>query len=240
MCARFRITAIGALLVSVPAFGQTNQQATVPQPAVQQQSATQHPPATPPSKPHSTESPVADAAQASKQARDSAPATKVYRNHDLKDPNAETPVSGAAAASGAAAPTAAPASAQSVAYSAVATPTQTPAAFEAQAAIFTSQVRAEKGKIIDIQTNIRNLKSQFAAWSAEYSQDEEAPVCWTSAYDSSYYKDWCSAGRNLKAQYDAAENQLAQEKARLEQMQEDIRRKATATQSTIPTEATPF
>ena len=216
--------------MNVAAFCQTDEPATMPQPAVQQQSAT--PPLTaksaetqPPAKPQRTTSPVADAAQASKQARGSAPAAKMYRNHDLKDPDAPVANASATGAQGAPTSTAKAAYAQSGSYPAAATPAQTPAAFAAQAVTFREQVRVEKGKIIDLQTNIRKLQAQFAAWSAEYWQDEEAPVCWTSAYNSPYYKDWCSAGRDLKAQFEAAQTQFAQEKTRLEQMQEDIRRK---------------
>lgn len=85
-------------------------------------------------------------------------------------------------------------------------------------------MKVEKGKIIDIQNRITSLKYQFDAWSAEFSQDFDAQACWTSQYYSPYYKDWCDTGRNLKAQYDAAQAHLGQEKAHLEQMQENIRR----------------
>ncbi len=96
--------------------------------------------------------------------------------------------------------------------------------FEAQGKTFQNQVRVQKGKIIDIQNHITSLKNQFAAWSAEFAQADEASSCWTSAYYTPYYKDWCDTGRNLKAQYEASQRQLAQEKVRLEQMQENIRR----------------
>jgi len=67
------------------------------------------------------------------------------------------------------------------------------------------------------------LKRQFANWRAGFARENEAFSCWTSLY--SVYQDYCDTGRNLKAQYEAAQSQLAQEKARLEQMQENIRRK---------------
>ena len=84
--------------------------------------------------------------------------------------------------------------------------------------------KVQKGKIIGIQNHITSLKNQFAAWSTSFSQDSDAPACWTSTYYTPYYKSWCDTGRNLKVQYDASQAQLAQEKARLEQMQEKIRR----------------
>jgi hypothetical protein len=40
-----------------------------------------------------------------------------------------------------------------------------------------------------------------------------------------YYKDYCDVGKNLRAQIEAAQRQLAQQKTNLENMQEDIRRK---------------
>jgi len=106
-----------------------------------------------------------------------------------------------------------------------ATQIQKDRAFEAQAKVFKSQILVEKGKIVDIRNRIADLKYQFDMWSTEYAQDPtDAQTCWTSAYYTPYYKDWCDTGRNLKAQYDASQRQLDQEKARLEQMQENIRR----------------
>lgn len=89
--------------------------------------------------------------------------------------------------------------------------------------VFRNQILLEKEKIIDIQNHITDLKYQFDEWTSEFSQNDGALECWTSMYSSE--KDWCDTGRNLKAQYDGAQTQLAQEKARLEQMQEVIRRK---------------
>jgi hypothetical protein len=97
--------------------------------------------------------------------------------------------------------------------------------FEAQGKVFQNQVKVQKGKIIDLQNDITSLKNEFDAWSTGFAQDDEAQACWTSTYYTPYYKDWCDRGRNLKAQYEASERQLTQEKAKLEHMQEDIRRK---------------
>ncbi len=94
----------------------------------------------------------------------------------------------------------------------------------AQGLTFKNQVKVQKGKIVDIQNRITSLKNQFAAWSLGFAQDPDAQACWTSTYYTPYYKDWCDRGRNLKAQYEASQQQLAQEKAKLEQMQEKIRR----------------
>jgi len=92
--------------------------------------------------------------------------------------------------------------------------------------VFKNQMKVEKGKVIDIQNRVTDLKQQFDDWSTAYAQDPyDAQACATSQYYTPYYKDWCDAGRKLKAQYDAAQVQLTQEKSRLEQMQENIRRK---------------
>jgi hypothetical protein len=78
---------------------------------------------------------------------------------------------------------------------------------------------------IDIKNHITSLKYQFDQWTEEYSQNNGALVCGTSLYSSPDNKEWCDTGRNLKAQYDSSQTQLDQEKARLEQMQDGIRRK---------------
>jgi hypothetical protein len=96
--------------------------------------------------------------------------------------------------------------------------------FYSQGLVFKNQVKVQKGKIVDIQNRITSLKNRFASWSVRYAQDSEAQACWTSAYYTTYYRDWCDRGRNLKAQYEQLQRQLAQEKAKLEQMQEKIRR----------------
>jgi len=220
---RYWLEMIGWLLVTALAFGQTNQQPVGPQSTAAQ--PTNAPPASPqtanpqpanqrPVKP----SAVAAAASASKLARESAPATKVIRNHDLSDgsnaPDADKsePKPSAAAA-------------QADRDKVIQEDDRKVKQFEAQGNTFKNQIKVQKGKIIEIQNRITSIKSQFAAWSAEFAQADEAQVCWTSTYYTPYYKDWCDRGRNLKAQYEASQRQLAQEKARLEQMQEDIRRK---------------
>lgn len=202
----------GWLLMTALAFSQSSQQPTDPQ-STGPQPANSQPATPPPSKP----SAVAAAASASKLARQSAPPTKVIRNHDLND-GKNTPESGKSE------PTPNDAAAQAAQDRATEEDERKVEQFEAQGKTFQNQVKVQKGKIIDIQNHITSLKNQFAEWSAEFSQDDEAPACWTSAYYSPYYKDWCDTGRNLKAQYEASQGQLAQEKARLEQMQENIRR----------------
>jgi hypothetical protein len=158
------------------------------------------------------------AAAAARQARESAPPTKVIRNHDLSG--------GSNPPAAKSAPTPNDVAAQAARDKATDEEDQQAVQqFEAQGKKFKSQVRVEKGKIIDIQNQIASLKNQFAAWSTGFAQDDEAQACWTSTYYTPYYKDWCDRGRNLKAQYEAAQRQLAQEKTKLEQMQEDIRRK---------------
>jgi len=190
------------------AFGQTSAQPSTSQSTTAQPAAAQ--PASPkPVKPSAVDA----AASAARQARESAPPIKVIRNHDLSDGSKP-------------APTPQDTDAQASRDNAADEEDQRKAGdFEAQGKIFQNQVRVQKGKIIDIQDRITSLKNQFAAWSIGFAQDDEAQACWTSTYYTPYYKDWCDRGRNLKAQYEASQRQLALEKAKLEQMQEDIRRK---------------
>src|SRR5580704_1179377 len=225
---RDRLGMVGWPLLAALAFGQTSQQgnsqqSTGPQPSNSQAATTQ--PANPqaanqqPANPGLVKPSAVDAAAAAaRQARESAPPTKVIRNHDIR--NGSNPP---AAKSG---PTPSDAAAQAARDKATDEEDQQEVQrFEAQGKKFQSQVRVEKGTIIDIQNHIASLKNEFAAWSTEFAQDDEAQACWTSTYYTPYYKDWCDRGRNLKAQYEASERQLAQEKAKLEKMQEDIRRK---------------
>ena len=228
MSLRYWLATAGCLLMTASAFGQTNQQpgtaqaasaqATTPQPANSQPSNAQpanSPPANPkPIKP----SAVAAAAAASKLARESNPPSKVIRNHDLNDGSNPPEASKSA-------PTPDEAAAKAAQDKVDQDEERKAQQFEAQGKTFQNQIKVEKGKIIDIQNHITSLKNQFAAWSAAFSQDPDAQACWTSTYYTPYYKAWCDTGRNLKAQYDASQLQLTQEKARLEQMQEDIRRK---------------
>jgi hypothetical protein len=235
---RLKLTSIGMLLLSALAFGQADQPTTA-QPTTNQQPTTQQPTAQPPAKPAIVRQSVAGAARASRQAQESAPPAKIYRNKDVKDPSVPgSPATANSAATtapatGSAVPQNAPISAAhpaaivtaQTAPQADATQIQKDRAFEAQAKVFKSQILAEKGKIVDIRNRIADLKYQFDMWSTEYAQDPtDAQTCWTSTYYTPYYKDWCDTGRNLKAQYDASQRQLDQEKARLEQMQESIRR----------------
>jgi hypothetical protein len=212
---RSRLVLCAALLLpGTVAFGQTDQSVTA-QPPNNQPPSPQ--PTTPPSaKPQpNTRQTVAGAARASRELQASVPAAKVYRNKDVKDAAVHAPAQ--------------PAITQTLPASHPVVQTvdeeiQRDRAFEAQARVFKNQILVEKAKIAGIQNRMASLKDQFAAWSAEYSQDDQAPLCWTSSYTSPYYKDWCDTGRNLKAQYDASQRQLDQEKVRLEQVQESIRR----------------
>jgi hypothetical protein len=171
----------------------------------------------PPAKPVG-QSAVAAAASASKQARDSAPQIKVIRNHDLNDGSNPPEGAKSEAKSSAVDQSAAQAKETQVEE-------QKTRQFETQGKIFQNQIKVQKGKIIGIKNHIVSLKNQFDEWSTSFAQDSDAPACWTSTYYTPYYKSWCDTGRNLKAQYDAAQAQLVQEKARLEEMQENIRRK---------------
>jgi hypothetical protein len=218
---------IAALLWGALAFGQADQGTTAQPSSNPQAIAAQATPPPTAKEQRGTTHSVADAARASKQAKQSTPPAKVYRNRDLKDPN---DAANASPTSAAAAQTASLPAPHAIAPTPVSTALQTDAevqkdrAFEAQARVFKNQILVEKGKIVDIQNRMRSLKSQFDAWSASYAQDGDAQACWTSAYYSPYYRDWCDTGRNLKAQYDASLRQLDQEKIRLEKMQENIRR----------------
>jgi hypothetical protein len=218
MRVRYCLGMIGWLMMPALAFGQTSQQASTPQSAGAQptaaQPASQQPSNQKPVKPSAVDA----AASASRQARESVPPIKVIRNHDLNDGSNPPSSKSAATQNDAAAQAAADKATDEEDRHEV-------QQFEAQGKKFQNQVRVEKGKIIDIQNHITSLKNQFAAWSTSFAQDDEAQACWTSTYYTPYYKDWCDRGRNLKAQYEASQRQLAQEKAKLEQMQEDIRRK---------------
>ena len=212
---------IPPLLVCALAFGQSDQSTAAP-PSTSPTGSGQQEVASPSAKPRpAPPASVADAARASKQAQQSAPATaKVYRNKDVK---------GAADSGNTASVASTPIAQPGITKTAAETTDdqiRKDRAFEAQASVFKNQIRVAKSKIIDIQNRMKDLKYQFDAWSTEFAQDSsDAQACWTSQYYTPYYKDWCDRGRDLKAQYDATQAQLNQEKARLEQMQENIRRK---------------
>jgi hypothetical protein len=223
---RYCLVIIGWLLAATLVFGQTSQppanaQSTGAQPGnaapadSHQQAVSPQPASQRPVKP----SAVAAAASASRLASQSAPPVKVIRNHDISDGSNPPDADKAEAKQEAAA--------EQPAQNKVtqAKDDQDVRQFEAQGKIFQNQIKVEKGKIIDIQNHITLVKNQFAAWSVGFAQDDEAQACWTSTYYTPYYKDWCDRGRNLKAEYEASQVQLAQEKVKLEQMQEDIRRK---------------
>jgi len=215
-----RLKLIAPLLLSAFAFAQ-DQPATAQQPTTQRspgQQATTPPSTQPTAAPRSA---LDNAAHASKQTLQSAPPAKVYKNSDLRDPEESddtAPVGNGQPAT----PTIRHATPQPAAQTADPF-VQKAKAFEAQGKVYQNQIRGEKGKIVAIQSHITNLKYQFDQWSSGLAQNDGGHVCWTSLYST--YKDYCDTGRNLKAQYDASQLQLTQEKARLEQMQEDIRRK---------------
>jgi len=217
----YRLGMLGWLLMPVLAFGQTGQQPSSPQ-STDAQPTTSQPASPQPVNPKPIKpSAVAAAADASRQARDSAPPIRVIRNHDLNDgtspPEAKSdPKSNDAAAQAAQDKLTQDKTTQD--------DERKVRQFYAQGLTFKNQIKVQKGKIVDIQNRITSLKNQFAAWSVGFAQDPDAQACWTSTYYTPYYKDWCDRGRNLKAQYEASQQQLAQEKAKLEQMQEKIRR----------------
>lgn len=77
---------------------------------------------------------------------------------------------------------------------------------------------------------MREIQYRFDQWRIESAYDGDAPMCWTSNYNTAYYKGWCDTGRNLKAQYDNLQIRLDQERARLDHLQDSIRRKGYGTQ----------
>jgi hypothetical protein len=225
MSAGYWLKMIAPLLICALAFSQTDQPTntqlpTPPHPVgipAKAQKLTR-PPARPPS--------VAEAARSSKRLRESAPPAKIYRNKDVREhadarqTTADSPGDATASQAGLT-----PVTSRSAATAASGNPLQSPAAFASQGITLRNQVRVQKGKIIDIRNEITRLKAQFAEWSAGFLEDQVSPVCWTTLHDSPYYLAWCDTGRSLKAQYDGSQRQLEQEKTRLRQMQEAIRRK---------------
>jgi len=208
---RYWLSIAAWFLMNALASAQTTQPA-----ADSQSTASQTTSPAPPARPVKP-SPVAAAASASKQARDSAPPIKVIRNRDLNDGSNPSDAAKSEAKSSDVK--------QAVAQAKeIQEEEQKTRQFENQGKVFQNQIKVQKGKIVGIQNRIISLKYQFDARSTSFSQDSDAPACWTSTYYTPYYKSWCDTGRNLKAQYDAAQAQLAQEKKRLEEMQEKIRR----------------
>ncbi len=214
----------GAVLMSALAFGQTDQTSSAPP-------STTAPSAAKTSQPRQTNDKcpckprtVVDAASTSKQKAESEPPATIYRNKDLKDP-AETSLTSEGAATPPSVPKSVPTPTSAQKEPATpADPQQSPAAFKAQGDVYRNQILLQKQKIAGVQSRITDLKYQFDEWTAALAQDHTGvPICWTSSYG--YYKDWCDTGRNLNAQYDVVQGQLKQEKANLEKMQEEIRRK---------------
>jgi len=220
---RYWLEMVVWLLMTPLAFSQTNQQPadpqstgaqpTNPQPA-NSQPANPQPSNQRPSKP----SAVAAAASAAKLAHQSAPPSKVIRNHDLSDGN-NTPEPGKSE----------PKPNDTTTQTAQDKATQEEEdrkvqQFEAQGKTFENEIKVQKGKIIDLENRVQSLNDQFDAWSTSH-RHLNAAICWTSQHDDiDYYKSWCDIGRNLRDATDASQRQLAQEKVRLEQMQENIRR----------------
>jgi hypothetical protein len=216
-----------ALLICASAFGQTDQPSSPPQSTAQPSANKTSPPGQTNNKCPCKPRTVVDAANASKQKVESETPAKVYRSKDLKGP-AVPSVTSEGTASPALVPKSTPAAQASPqsASSSESAPLQSPASFKAQGDVYRNQILLEKEKVADIQSRITDLKYQFDEWSTSVAQDPtDASLCWTSSYSTPYYKDWCDAGRNLKAQYDAAQGQIKQENANLEKMQEAIRRK---------------
>jgi len=216
---RLRYWLVGWGLMSALAWSQTNPAAdpqstgspsTNSQPAkspASSQAASQ-----PPTKP----SAVAAAANASRLAHQAAPPSKVIRNHDLSD--GSNPPDSAKAE-----PKPNDTAKQAARDKEIQEEDRKVQQFEVQGKTFQNQVKVQKGKIIDLQNRVQNLSGQFDAWSASHRHVNPA-VCWTSEHDTEMYKSWCDIGRNLRDATDASRRQFAQEKARLEQMQENIRR----------------
>jgi hypothetical protein len=211
-----------ALLFSALAFSQSS--STVQPPAAQQpntQQERQQPAKAGQEKPVQPKS-VADAARASKGVHDSTPPGKVYKNKDVSAP---TSVDAGSGDSGATMNPPAKTPASRAAKSEDEILAEKDKAFEAQGIVLKEQILAQKSKIIAIQNQAQDLNGQLTAWNVEHHRDTDPAACWTSSYNDPYFKDWCAIGRNLQSAYDTAQQQLAQEKAHLEQMQEEIRRK---------------
>ena len=197
------------MLVAAAAFAQADQpaQPSSPPPASQPSTAQRIP-----ARPTNTPESVADAARASRQAQESSPPTKIYRNKDVRDPGEDS-----RPASSKPAPPPAPTADQVF--------MEKESQFEAQGKAYKNQVLAQEAKIAGIQNNIQQLWDQFADWTTWYTDDGDVSLCWTDLGNTYYYKDYCDVGKNLRAQIEAAQRKLAQEKTQLENIQEDIRRK---------------
>jgi hypothetical protein len=187
------------LLLAPAALAQANQQT----PASPVQPPAQQAPASVPGRPPQS---VADAARVSREASESAPPAKVYRNKDVRDPASQT------------SPGAAPAKTSDEVF------TDQGRQFESQGTSYKTQILAQEAKIVSIQNHIDELEAQFTDWSTWHTDVNDVSLCWTDLGNTYYYKDYCNVGKGLRAQAEAAQQQLAQEKARLAEMQEYIRR----------------
>ena len=155
---------------------------------------------------------MADAARAAREASESAPPAKVYRNKDVRDPAERS--SGVANQNS---PSAPPAKNSDEVF------TQE-RQFESQGSAYKNQILAQEAKIVAIQNHIDELQSQFADWTTWHTDVSDVSLCWTDLGMTYYYKDYCDVGKGLRAQAESAQRDLAQEKARLADMQEYIRR----------------
>lgn len=204
---------IGILLLASAAFAQADPQlpssSQTPVQPSPVQPAPNHVPPTPPQS-------VADAARASREASESAPPTKIYRNKDVRDPAEE--FSGPASANRPTPPSTPPAKTADEVFM------DKEHQFESQGTAYKNQILAQEAKIVSIENHIDQLESQFADWTTWYTDDGDVSLCWTDLGNTYYYKAYCDVGKGLRAQTEAAQRQLAQEKARLADMQEYIRR----------------
>jgi hypothetical protein len=205
---------IGTLLLASAAFAQADQ----PVPLTPLQMPDQPPTVqqTPSHLPAQAPQSVADAARSSREASESALPAKIYRNKDVRDPDE----SNRPAASGnpPAPPSLSPAKTADEVFM------EKESQFEAQGKAYKNQVLAQETKIVNIENHIEQLEDQFADWTTWYSDDGDVSLCWTNLGNTYYYKAYCDVGKGLRAQSEAAQRQLAQEKLRLADMQEYIRR----------------
>lgn len=198
---------VGILLLASAAFAQVDQplpSSSSPTPA--QPATVQQAPNPAPGKPPQS---IAGAARASRDAAESAPATRTYRNKDVRDPAEETNY---------ATPPSAPPQADDEVLK------DKERQFEAQGSTYKDQILAQEAKMVSIQNHIDELESQYADWTTWHTDVSDVSLCWTELGSTYYYKEYCDVGKGLRAQTETAQRQLAQEKARLADMQEYIRR----------------
>ncbi|HYA23542.1 MAG TPA: hypothetical protein VEF05_05235 [Terriglobales bacterium] len=205
---------VGTLLLASAALAQADQPLpSQPSQTPVQPSPVQQTPKYVPGKPPES---IADAARASREASESAPPIKIYRNKDVRDPAEE--LRGPASASRPTPPSAPPAKTADEMFM------DKEHQFEAQGTAYKNQILAQEAKIVSIENHIDQLESQFADWTTWYTDDGDVSLCWTDLGNTYYYKPYCDVGKGLRTQAETAQRQLAQEKARLADMQEYIRR----------------